>query len=1173
MIGTPGGRIVDVHFGWPSQSTDSRGNMLRPLLKLSLSTFTLSLAFAQDSRGTISGRALDPSGASLPAVRVRAVSTGTGAAVEARTNDAGNYTLPFLLPGFYDVTAEVAGFQKLDRKGVEVRVNDNVTVDLRMTIGDVTQSLEVNAATPLLETGAVSLGQVVDRARLVDLPIQSGNPAELAKSAPGSVSISSLGIQKAAFNNGLSQMVTNGNTAYSNEFMIDGVPNTFSEGNLVRIAFSPPQGALSEFKSQTTSYDASLGHTPGAVVNMITASGTSKFHGEIHEFWGGSGLDTATLFQNRARISKIPYSDNRYGGSLGGPLRLPRHSGNGKTFFFYTYEANKWRTPNVNTLTVPTAAEKAGDFSQLLRVGAQYQIFDPFSTTSTGSGHYSRQAYAGNMLPAARLNPVALNMAKFWPTPTQTGGADGTQNFTTTAASTTEDYYAHFLRVDHNFSERNRIFVRLDYDWWAENKYTYFPNLSSGILTNRYNRGLALDDVFVISPTTVLNIRYGLTEQDHPEQQLSTGADLTGLGFSSNLVNLVPREQATLPALSLGTFQGFGQFDSGNGANTSMVHDMNVGFTTLRGNHQFSYGGDYRLYRAFQIRQPFGVAPAFAATTTYTKASDTSGSSPLGQDLAAFLLGVPEGQMQRAASFATQEQFFALYLQDQWKLTRRLTVTLGMRIEHETPVTERFDRAVKGFDNTTVNPISAQATANYGKNPIAEIPIANFRVLGGLRFAGGSNGRSLWSGQGINPLPRAAATYQVDSRTVVRAGYGIFYDTIGTNRSPAIQTGFTASTPMIASFDSGITYAATLTNPFPNGLLAPTGSSTGLATFLGQALSVYPVDRVQPYSQRWSFGLQREMPAGFLVNATYVGNHAVRLQINRELNYTNPAYLSTSPVRDASTIGSLTQSFPNPFFGLNSVYTQNISRAQLLTPYPQFGSIQEMQPIGRSIYHSLQTQVQKRFTSGFTINLAHTWSKLLDATTFLNPSSPTPWYGISPNDRPSRLVVNGLWELPIGKGRMVSVPGWLERGISGIQLAGHIVRQSGAPIEWGNVIFNGNINDIALPKDQRSPDHWINVNAGFNKASAAQLANNLRSFPLRFAGIRGDGQATWNFSAIKNIVLRESVKFQLRADSFNALNHPNFNAVNASPTSTAFGTIASQNGGGRQITVAGRLTF
>lgn len=1136
----------------------------------------LPTAYTQDSRGAISGRAIDPSGSAVPNVQVRAVNTKTAVSVQATTNEAGNYALPFLLPGVYDVSAELTGFRKLERKAVEVRVNDSVSLELQMMVGDVTQSLEVNASTPLLETGSVSLGQVVDRERLIYLPFQSGNPAELAKSAPGSVSTSSLGIQKAAFNNGLSQMVTNGNTAYSNEFLIDGVPNTFAEGNLVRIAFSPPQATLSEFKSQTTTYDASLGHTPGAVVNMITSSGTSQFHGEIHEFWGGSALDTSTFFQNRARISKPVYTDNRYGGSLGGPLRLPRTKGTGKTFFFYAYEANKWVTPNVSTMTVPTAAEKTGDFSKLLGLNATYQIYDPFTTTPTGDGHFRRQPFAGNIIPANRINPVAGNMAKYWPTPTQAGNADGTLNYTTTSTSTTEDYYAHFLRVDHNFSDRNRAFIRMDYDWWGETKYNNYSNLSNGILTNRVNRGLALDDVFMVSASTVLNIRYGLTQQEHPEQQLSTGSDLAALGFSANTVALVPKSQATLPAVTLSGFNGFGQYDSGNGTNTSMVHDVNGTVTTLKGNHMFSYGVNLRLYRAFQIRQAVGVAPAFTPTTTYTRGPlENSAASALGQDLASFLLGVPEGQMQRTGSFATQELFMAGFLQDQWKLSRKLTITAGLRLERETPVTERFDRAVKGFDSTTANPIATQAMANYAKSPIAEVPVSAFRVLGGLNFVGGTNGRELWSGQAINIMPRIGIAYQLTGKTVIRTGYGIFYDTVGTNRSPAIQTGYTATTPMRASNDSGVTYLTSISNPFPDGLLAPAGSSGGLATNLGQSLSVYPRNRVQPYAQRWSFGIQRELPGGFLLDSSYVGNHAVRISVNRELNFTNPAYLSTSPARDTVVISSLTQSFPNPFFGTNSIYTQNITRAQLLTPYPQFSSIQELQPIGHSMYHSLQTQIQKRFSHGYTINVAYTWSKLMDATSFLNPSAPTPWYGISNNDRPGRLIINGLWDVPVGRGRAVgsNMPKWANLALGGIQLSAHITRQAGQALDWGNIIFNGNIKDIVLPKEERNPDHWFNVNAGFNKTSAQQLANNIRTFPLRFAGIRGDGQATWNLSAMKTVPLHERLRLQLRADCFNSLNHPNFNAPNVTPTGATFATMNSQNGGGKQFTVSGKLTF
>jgi hypothetical protein len=306
-----------------------------------------------------------------------------------------------------------------------------------------------------------------------------------------------------------------------------------------------------------------------------------------------------------------------------------------------------------------------------------------------------------------------------------------------------------------------------------------------------------------------------------------------------------------------------------------------------------------------------------------------------------------------------------------------------------------------------------------------------------------------------------------------------------------------------------------------------------------------------------------------------VGNHAIRLQVNRELNPTNPAYLSTLPVRDPAAISFLTRTSPNPFAGINSVYGQTITRAQLLRPYPQFNNIQELEPVGHSMYHSLQTQVQKRFSRGFTINLSHTWSKLLDGVAFLNPADPSSWYGISQYDRPSRLAINGLWEVPVGRGRLVggNMPKWLDTMVGGLQIAGHVVRQSGQALDLGNIIFNGDPDSIALPNGSRSASRWFNVDAGFNRSAAAQLANNIRTFPLRFTSLRGDGQATWNFSGIKNISLTERTRLQLRADSFNALNHPNFNLPNVTPTAAAFGTISSQNGGGRQFTVAGRIIF
>ena len=1115
----------------------------------------------------------------LADAQVHVVNIQTGAAIDTRSNESGLFTVPFLLPGRYDVTVEHPGFKRLERKSIEVRVNDNVALDLQMTLGDVTQSVEVTAATPLLQTSDTSLGQVVDQRRMTELPIASGNAAELVLLAPGTTNSTDLRARKAAFNNAPSQVVTNGNAQYSNEFSIDGVPNTFASGTSARIAFSPPQSAISEFKVLTTFYDAAIGHTPGSVVNLITSSGTNQFHGEIHEFLSNSALDAPDFFTNRAGHQKIGYQDNRYGGSLGGPLTIPKlYNGHNKTFFFYSYEGNKWGTPVSTVTTLPTDAEKAGDFSGLLRLGGQYQIYDPRSTASLGNGRYQRLPFAGNVIPTSRLDPVSLNIAKYWAEPTGPGAADGSNNYTQ-STKTKEDYFVNFLRVDHNFSERSRLFLRMDYDWWEEHKNDVYNNISTGIVLNRINRGLALDEVYTISPTTIFNVRYGITEQDFPEQRQSRGFDLSGLGFSPALLGLTSPATATFPNVTFGSFSGFGGWESGDGSNTGMVHSLNGSFTSLLGSHNLHYGIDARLYRAFQNRFPYDISPSLtfnSSNPTYTNGPlDNAAASPIGQDLAGFLLGIPQGQMQRTASYADQESFYGIFFQDDWKISRKLTINLGLRVEHESPVTERFDRAVKGFDYTAVNPISAQASAAYAAHPIPELPANQFQVLGGLQFAGGQNGRNLWAGQLLELLPRFGIAYQIDSKTVLRTGYGIFFDTLGTNRSPAIQTGFTATTPVIPTLDNGVSYVASMANPFPNGLQQPAGSSLGLGTNLGQDLTVYPTHRVLPYAQRWSFGLQRQLPAGFLLDASYVGNRGIRLPLNRDLNATYASYMSTSPTRDQTTINYLSQQFPNPFYGINSVYTSNISRANLLRPYPQFGRIQEMEPIGYSWYHALQMQVVKRFSHGYTVNVAYTFSKLIDATAFLNQSDTTPWRGISTFDRTHRLVISGIWELPIGQGRALAsgIPKWLDYGIGGWQLDAVITRQSGPPLTWGNIIFNGDIKNISLPKGQRSVNQWFNVNAGFVRSSSAQLASNIRTFPLQLSGVRGDGQAMWNFSAIKYFPFNDRVRLQLRAECYNALNHANLNNPNVSVTSGAFGTITSQDGGPRQFQLAAKITF
>ena len=359
------------------------------------------LALAQESRGTISGRISDSSGGVVSQAQITLVSEAQGTAVKGVSNQDGLFTIPYLLPGFYDIMVERTGFRKLERKQIEVRVGENTVLDLSLILGDVSQTVQVTASSPQLETGTASLGTVVDRHNISELPIASGNVAELVVLAPGVSNGGSIAIHKAAFNAGTSTLTTNGNALNANEFTIDGVPNDFASGSVPRIAFSPPPTTISEFKVMTTFYDAAIGHTSGAVFNMNTSSGENTVHGELHEFLQNGALNANGYFSNLAGQPKTNLPDNRYGGALGGPLYIPKlYDGRNKTFFYYAYEGDKWDSFSGLNGTVPTDAEKGGNFSSLLALGPQYQIYNPFTTTSLGNGTYqrgpvSRQRYSG----------------------------------------------------------------------------------------------------------------------------------------------------------------------------------------------------------------------------------------------------------------------------------------------------------------------------------------------------------------------------------------------------------------------------------------------------------------------------------------------------------------------------------------------------------------------------------------------------------------------------------------------------------------------------------------------------------------------------------------------------------------------------------------------------------
>ncbi|MEK7405432.1 MAG: carboxypeptidase-like regulatory domain-containing protein [Acidobacteriota bacterium] len=1150
--------------------------MNRTVLCLFVFALSAGILSAQDPRGTILGRVTDVSDSVVPGVQVRVTNSATGVTASARTNQGGSYNIPFLPPGTYNVTAELAGFKKYSRDGIHLRVSDNVELNLVLEVGQVTENIEVSAETPLLDTASSTLGQVVDERRILDLPVSGGNPVELAFLTPGVITNRSMIPMKAAFNG--TAISAEGSPAFTNEFQIDGISNTFADGTgRARDAFRPPANAIREFRIQSTPYDASVGHTIGAVISVSSASGTNQFHGEAHYWAKNSAFDAPNFFNNKNKTRVPPYRDNRYGLSAGGPVRLPKvYDGTNKTFWYYAWEANKWGAPYTFTGTVPTEAERRGDLSALLRVGANYQIYDPFTTTPAAGGRFSRLPLAGNIIPASRLDKVGSNLAGLYPLPNQPGTVDGRNNFFHPNTAK-EDYYVHLARVDHSFSEKNRAFVRIHYDHWVEDKNNYYGNRLTGIILMRINRGLALDNVHVLNPSLVLNVRYGITNQEFPERRISRGYDLSKLGFSQNLTSLVDGSLATIPRFSAGAFSTFSSWESGDGTNSGLTHSLAATLTRLYGAHNLKFGADARLYRAFGARFPYTVSPDFSFSNSYTRGPlDNSPAAPVGQELASMLLGIPAGSMAFTASSALQDTFLGLFLHDDFKVTRKLTVNAGIRYEIESPMTERYNRLVAGFAFDEPNPIEAQAKANYAARPIPEIAPSAFRVLGGQAFLNERGvGRSPFRGEKNNLMPRIGFAYQLLPTTTVRGGYGLYFDSLGVNAQVAVQSGFSQTTPIQASLDNGLTFIASNANPFPRGLISPPGQAGGLRTNLGQGISFYSYDLKHPYSQRWSIGFQRLLPGSWLLDTSYVGNRVTRLPATRSLNDTPARYLSTKPARDLETINYLSAAFPNPFQGIDPIYGATISRGSLLRPYPHFGGIGAEESIGYSWYHSLQTRIEKRFSQGYTFQFSHAWSKSMEAVEFLNPTDPALTEAISGFDRPQRVAASGIWEIPAGRGRRFGarMPRALEFIAGGWQLGGLVSIQSGPPLGFGNVIFNGDIKDIPLPAGQRSADRWFNINAGFNRDSAQQLGSNIRTFPLRFSGFRQNVLSRWDFSMIKNFAILERLTFQFRSEVFNAWNHPSFSGPNLSPTSSAFGAITSTANESRQWQFSGRIKW
>ena len=1160
--------------------------------RLTLCLFILAVFLYAQQRGTFSGAVTDPSGAPIAKARVTATEINTGVKTTAITEDSGAYTMPFLPIGTYEISAEAPGFKKFVQTGIVLNAGEHPVIDMRLDVGAISESVNVSADAPLLETANPALGQAITTREVDDFPVNGRTPMMLDNLAMGVISTFEPGPVR-PFDNGAPNSITIGGAPSSrNEVQMDGMPNA---GATNQMAYSPPQDAVSEVRVNAFDMDASNGHTMGGTVNVVTKGGTNTLHGTAYIFNQTSAFDANTFFNDARGVSRPPYHQNQYGINGGGPLFVPKvFNGKNRVFWFFAYEGmhdsdpanSPLETGNPENFTsVPTLAERQGDFSQLLQLGPNYTIYDP-NTGALSGNQVSRQPFPNNVIPTDRLNPVALNYLKYFPLPNTPGNADGSQNYVINAVDS--DVYDNELgRMDFNISDRNKLSFEARHNYRLQNKNNFFGNPATGNFLWRVNQGAGLEDIITATPTTVLDLRANWTRYVENHGSPADHIDPSTLGFPSYID--ANSQFLMLPYVAFSSngtgvsggaragYEPLGYNGDQDNFNDSFLLAGQV--EKVRGNHTMKIGVDARRYNwnAFTFGNSSGTYTFNSAWTDNPAVSTTA--APIGQDMAAFLLGFPSsGSFDVNTHSSVRADYLALYINDDWRVRNSLTLNFGLRWDKDFPQTEWHNRSVNGFNPSATTPISAAAAAAYSANPNPALPPGQFHPFGGLAFPTTSD-PNIYTTRSKMFSPRFGFAYTppaLGGKTTVRGGFGIFVDPI--LLPTPYQYGFSQTTQMAVTTDNYLTPLNYLSNPFPGGaILQPSGAALGAGTFLGQGINFVNPNLLNPYSMRWELSVQRALPGQMVLEVAYIGSHSIHELVNQSRDYIPPQYLSTSPVRDNATISLLTGAVPNPFQGLlpngGSLNGKTVALQQLLMPFPQFSSVTEINAnAGSSSFQSLNVRLQKRLTNGLTMMNNFIWSKTLDRLVFLNPSDPVPTRQISNDSRPLREILAATYNLPIGSDRKLHLRSRaLDAVVGGWQLSGILTLQSGPPLSWGSYDYLYYGGPLHLQPAQ--PNGTAFDITRFNTVSTQQLQDNIRTFDYYYNNLRRDMTNQFDVSMDKNFLFGEARYLQLRFEAYNVLNHVTFGGPNLNPTTSTFGVIGSQANTPRRIETALRFVW
>jgi len=1113
--------------------------------------------YAQTSSGTILGVVRDAQATVVPNATVTVTNVATNISKSFTTGDDGAYVVPFLEPGEYSVSAEATGFKKTTRAGIIVRVGDKLTVDLGLEVGAITEQVRVESAAPLVDFTNTTLGQVIENRRIQELPLNGRDAFSLAGLAPGVVPVQPA--PGAAIQLGNTPPSISGAAAGTSEITIDGIPDTVPRNNTYLLTYIPSVDTVEEFKVQTNALSAEHGRYNGGVISVVTKSGTNAFHGTLYEFHRNSYFDANNFFSNKNKIPLGALRRNQFGATLGGPVRIPKlYNGKDRTFFFFNYEGFRESALNVGTFTVPTEAQRRGDFSQTRNAAGQLvQIFDPATTRANPSGGFIRDAFANNVIPASRISPAAARMLQYYPLPNN-NNLTGNLVLSVPRKNVSDIYDA---RIDHGVTSALKVFGRFSLQDPTVGEPNFFgtPGNPTNPPLQQLRRSFTFQGIYTASPTLLVSLQYGLSRQFGTRRAWSDGLDITELGFAANF-----RDAQQAPAVPVTTITGFTGLGNGvQNFSTQTGHTFLGTVTNIRGAHTFKAGFDYRAYYNNQLQngQASGNLSFTQAFTQGPNPNQASAAAGLG--FATFLLGLPGGTIVTRPATAFKSSYLAGFLQDDWKFSPRLTLNLGLRYEVSVPRTERYDR-INVFDLDVPSPIAGR--------------VAAFPNLKGAVINRDADNRRLVETDRNNFGPRLGLAFQAFDKTTVRAGYGVFYGLSATDASlsGAFQEGFAAQTDIISSLD-GVTPIVALANQFPSGINRPrTAAEIGPGINLGLGISSAALLQTTSYFQQWNLSVQQGIGQSLLLEIAYAGNKGTRINL--------PSALQLNGLTAEQTaLGAANQQLvTNPFFGVITDPTSALSRAtvtrgQLLRPFPQYTSVTaEFPALGNLIYHALQAKVEKRFARGYTLLGAYTWSKNINDLTaaIQDPFNLRAERSLDASDAPHRLVLSGIVELPIGRGRLIG-KNWnraLEAALGGWQLNGIAAFQSGFPlvISSTGVARPNRVKQGDQPTNrvQDRLDRYFDTSA-FAVPAAFTYGNSSRTH----GDIRAHGINNFDLSLFKIFAITEGFKAQFRFETFNAFNRVQFAAPGTQTGTAAFGVITNQQNSPRQLQVALKLIF